>query len=331
MSNDTDTTKVGANEFVDPHPTPRLSRRNIIALILTIAGVLLVLFFSSRRTLEEPVVSSESGYMGHAPIEINLDPTVPSDPDPWGAPSSGNTNPSREEMPREKLRLAHYEEALRSTPVVVSTQETDTPVQDTAFADAPPHNSRQVIGEYTVAEGATIEAVLVTGAQSNRPGPVTARIVQPVYDSMHLQHLLIPAGTRLMGFMEHAMEGQDRRVILAWTRMIFPDGRFLNLPGLPALDTGGEAGLRGTVRTHRAQAFGSAALIALLGASTTYATSQLGSAGSITGATLALELSRTATSMLERGLNRKPTVSVRAGYRFLVYVSQDMVFDGPYR
>ena len=40
-------------EFVDPVSVTRLSKRNILALALSLAGVLLVLFFSSRRQSAE--------------------------------------------------------------------------------------------------------------------------------------------------------------------------------------------------------------------------------------------------------------------------------------
>lgn len=306
---------IGEEETVDPLPSPRLSRRNILALVLTVVGVLLVLFFSSRRSPSEAPPAPAPSYMGRAPIEI-----IPHTPAPWNAPRAQEEREEREVTIRKDRRMARYEEALRSRPVIRSIQEDE--LASTVPAPAKPNT----LGMYTVAEGSVIEAALITGIDSARPGPVMARIMRPVRDTAHGSHILIPAGTRLIGSMEDARAGQDRRVVLAWTRMLFPDGRTMDLPGLPALEQSGEAGLRDRVRTHRMHAFGSAALIGLLGG----ASAQAPGGGGIAGATLALELSRVATGMIQKGQSRKPTATVRPGYRFLVYVSQDLVFGGPY-
>ena len=373
--------EAGAADFVDPNPpqSKRLSRRNVLALALTVVGVLLALFFSSRHTptrQSEVGVRSEPGYAGQAPIEIGESgagtEALPPQPTPWANPSpyAQAAPPARE--PQVDPRKQRYEQALHSRPVLsvggaasrdasegrsgIGTLDTDTGVGDEprAFAPgvpgpaagrspqgAPPPGSGATpvrlveLSDYTVAEATVIEAALVTGINSDRPGPVVARIVRPVYDSKNMHHLLIPAGTRLIGALEQALEGQDRRVVLAWTRMIFPDGRSLDLPGFPAIETRGEGGLKDKVNLHMASLFGRAALIALLGGATTYASSQIGGRGSVgpgtfAGASLGLELSRVATAMLQQGLRRRPTVTIRPGYRFLVYVAHDLAFEEPY-
>lgn len=315
LPNKPDSAHIGEEETVDPLPSPRLSRRNVLALVLTVVGVLLALFFSSRRSPSEAPPAPEPSYMGRAPIEI-----IPQTPAPWNAPRAREDRVDREARSRTDRRMARYEEALRSRPVIRSIQE------DELEPAVPAPAKSNTLGAYTVAEGSVIEAALITGIDSDRPGPVMARIMRPVRDTADGSHVLIPAGTRLIGSMEEALDGQDRRVVLAWTRMLFPNGRTMDLPGLPAMEQSGEAGLRDRVRTHRMHAFGSAALIALLGG----ASAQAPGGGGIASATLALELSRVATGMIQKGQSRKPTATVRQGYRFLVYVSQDLVFDGPY-
>ncbi len=313
--------ETSSEEFVDPQPPARLSRRNIIALALTIAGVLLVLFLGSRRPRPEP----EPGYMGRAPVELDREPFVA--PTPWSAPPEEKRHVVLQQARQEDHRLARFEEAMRSRPLVTSVESEDGREQSEQAAEKA---TKKTIGPYTVAEGAVIEAALMTAIHSARPGPVAARVVLPVYDSVTGWNMLIPAGTRLIGSMEQAIMGQDRRVILAWTRMIFPNGESLDLPGLPSIETAGEGGLSGRVKTHRARIFGSAALLALLGTSSAQASTGLDGVGGIMGATMALELSRVATGMVAEGLKKKPTVTVPPGYRFLVYVSQDLVFESPY-
>ncbi len=373
--------EAGSGDFVDPNPpqSKRLSRRNVLALALTVVGVLLVLFFSSRRNptrQSEVGVRSEPGYVGRAPIVIGAPDESAEAPtpqlSPWANPSPyAQADPAARE-PQADPRQQRYEQALRSRPVLsvsgvasrdasegrpgTGTLDPDAGVGDeprvfTLGAQGPPAGRffegasppgrgaapvRLVeLSDYTVAEATVIEAALVTGINSDRPGPVVARVIRPVYDSKNIHHLLIPAGTRLVGTLEQALEGQDRRVVLAWTRMIFPDGRSLGLPGFPAIETRGEGGLKDKVNLHMASRFGRVALIALLGGATTYASSQAngGSSlgpGTFAGAALGLELSRLATAMLQQGLRRRPTVTIRPGYRFLVYVSRDLPFEQPY-
>ena len=68
-----------ASEFVDPTPVARLSRRNILALVLSLAGVLLVLFFSSRQRTSEPPTSYDLAPLPAADV-LKLAPVEPSAP-----------------------------------------------------------------------------------------------------------------------------------------------------------------------------------------------------------------------------------------------------------
>ena len=73
-----------ASEFVDPVPVARLSRRNILALVLSLAGVLLVLFFSSRRSTPEAPTSYDLAPLP-VPDAMKLAPVEPRAPrrTPW--------------------------------------------------------------------------------------------------------------------------------------------------------------------------------------------------------------------------------------------------------
>ena len=356
-------------------PSPRrLSRRNVLGIGFTILGLLLMLFVSSRRSpapARDVSVRSEPGYAGRAPFAFGAGDTAQA-PVQQPAPSPWATQPSYappQQAPREPAvdpRRQLFEQARRSGTVLnVAGSVSGGGAEASGTGDAgsassgdrsggtaqpipldrgvggPSVNSEggtvQLVelSDFTVAEASVIEAALVTAIDSDRPGPVIAQVTRPVYDSKNMQHLLIPAGTRLIGRLEQALEGQDRRVVLAWTRMIFPDGRSLMLPGFPAIETSGEGGLKDKVNLHMASLFGRAALIALLGGGTTYAASQAGGGdtfgpGTILGAQMGLELSRVATAMLQHGLRRRPTVKIRPGYRFLVYVAHDLVFEQPY-
>jgi len=306
------------SEFVDPIPVTRLSKRNLLALVLSLAGVLLVLFFSSRHQSAAPITEYELS--SPSPSEVlTLAPLEPSTlpPNPWA--SAPSTQP--EEQTNE--RKNNYDQARFSRGVLhVSNAIASDSSQSTQHPDGP--NESDLI----LLEGSVIEAALETGLHSGRPGPVRARVIRPVRDSKRLRSVLIPAGTQLLGTMEETLAGEEPRALIIWSRMIFPNGETMDLPGLPALDFSGEGGLQDQVKHHRIQRFGSAAMLALVGSATSIATSA--TAGGLIGGSLALELSRTATHQFERGKQRRPSLVLRPGYQFLVYVSRDMTFDAPY-
>ena len=306
------------SEFVDPVPMTRLSKRNILALVLSLAGVLLVLFFSSRQKSAAPITEYELS--SPSPTEVltlaPLEPSTPP-PNPWASAPSKQAEDHRNERKNnyDQARLARG--VLRVTNTIASDSTQSTQHQDGPYES-----------DLILLEGSVIEAALETGLHSGRPGPVRARVIRPVRDSKRLRSVLIPPGTQLLGTMEETLAGEEPRALIIWNRLVFPNGETMDLPGLPALDFSGEGGLQDQVKHHRIQRFGSAAMLALVGSATSIATSATG--GGLIGGSLALELSRTATHQFERGKQRRPSLILRPGYQFLVYVSRDMTFGEPY-
>jgi type IV secretion system protein VirB10 len=194
---------------------------------------------------------------------------------------------------------------------------------------------------YEVKAGSVIPAILVTGLSSELPGDVVAQVSRDVYDTQQQRHLVIPRGSRLLGRYDSDVAfGQDRALV-AWTRLVLPDGRSLALPGFNAVEGSGMVGLQDHVDRHLLAAFGSAGAIAVLGAGVQLA-AQGASGGSfgdddapspsdIVAAQVALEVSRVATGILERHLDRAPTITVRPGFRFNVFVNRDVALPSPYR
>ena len=310
-------------EFVDPSPPVRLSRRNILALALSVTGVLLVLFFSSRR--KKPVDSSYTQVEYPSTEYPILEPIEPSGVT-YGLSGGGwdiSESSSVPDPPKADQRALTFEQARRSRALIHSIQ----PVEDSSYSASPPTTSG--VGAFVLREGSVIEAALETAIHTGRPGAVTARVVRPVRESGHLTHVLIPAGTQLLGRLAQVIDGSEPRAVIVWTRMMFPNGDSRTLPDLPALETSGESGLQDQVKRYRMQRFGNAALLALIGGSATLASASTGAA--LAGPSMALELSRTATGQLNQGRQLQPVVMLRPGYRFLVYVSQDLSFEEPYR
>ena len=121
-----------------------------------------------------------------------------------------------------------------------------------------------------------------------------------------------------------------------WQRLIFPDGRSVELQGMPGADAQGRAGLGDRANHHLASTFGRALMLSAISAGVQLGQPQEGADGGapstrqILAGAVAQELGRTANEVLRRQLQRAPTLEVRSGYRFNVVVTADLVLgDDP--
>lgn len=98
------------------------------------------------------------------------------------------------------------------------------------------HTLTAPLSPYELKAGAIIPAVLLTGVDTARAGPVVATVSQNVYDTVSGRHLVLPQGTRLIGRHEGESAYGDRRAFLTWDRLILPNGKSLVLTGEPGVD-----------------------------------------------------------------------------------------------
>jgi len=175
--------------------------------------------------------------------------------------------------------------------------------------------------------GAIIPAALITGIRSDQPGLVTAQVTQNVYDSMTGRRLLIAQGARLIGDYQSDVGFGQRRVLLAWNRLILPDGRSIVLERQPAANPAGYAGLEDGVDYHWGGVVKAALVSTLLGVG-----SELG-AGRDSELVRALRrgsqdsVDRAGEQVVSRELGVRPTLTVRPGYPVRVLVTRDIVLE----
>ena len=178
--------------------------------------------------------------------------------------------------------------------------------------------------------GAVIPAALITGIRSDLPGQITAQATENVYDSPTGTILLIPQGTRIIGQYDSGVGFGQRRVLLVWNRLVFPNGRSIVLERQPGADTGGYAGLEDSVDYHWGELFKAAALSTLLSVGAEAGTSQNENdliqalrSGASNG------ISQTGQQIVQRQLNIAPTLTIRPGFPVRVIVTRDLVLE-PY-
>ena len=167
---------------------------------------------------------------------------------------------------------------------------------------------------YEVLTGTVIPAVLITGINSDLPGQMVAQVSQNVYDTAKGNHLIIPQGTRLIGQYSSSVAYGQERVLVAWNRLIFPDGKSL------------------------LRVFGSAFLMSMITAGVVYSQDHNDrnsddeySASDAMAEQLANQMGQTAAQLIQRNLTIAPTIEIRPGFRFNVVVTKDMVFKKPYQ
>ncbi len=178
--------------------------------------------------------------------------------------------------------------------------------------------------------GAIIPAALITGIRSDLPGQITAQVTENVYDSPTGHILLVPQGTRIIGQYDNGVGFGQRRVLLVWNRLIFPNGRSIVLERQPGADAEGYAGLEDGVDYHWGELFKAAALSTLLSVGAEAGTSQdennlvqalrSGASNSI---------SQTGQQIVGRQLNIAPTLTIRPGFPVRIIVTRDLVIE-PY-
>lgn len=125
----------------------------------------------------------------------------------------------------------------------------------------------------TLVQGTLIEAALETAISTDVAGNVVAQVSHDVW-SFDMSRVLVPRGSKLYGRYDSETDLGQRRVLIAWDRLVTPDGQSVELAAF-GTDEVGRSGLPGKVRTHFLERFGSAALISIIGAAPAIAAAKI--------------------------------------------------------
>lgn len=189
-----------------------------------------------------------------------------------------------------------------------------------------PHRLQQPASPYQVMAGTVIAASLVTGINSDLPGTVKAQVTEHVYDTVTGRHLLIPQGSQLIGKYDSVIAFGQRRVLVAWNRIIRPDGSSLAIENLPATDPAGYAGLEDEVDYHTWRLIAGVALSTMLGVGTELALGdQEDDLVRAIRESAQQNTNRAGQRLTERNLNIQPTLTIRPAWPVRVVVQKDLV------
>jgi type IV secretion system protein TrbI len=185
--------------------------------------------------------------------------------------------------------------------------------------------------------GFVIPAVLLSGVNSEVPGTILGQVAQDVYDNATGSDLLIPQGSRLIGSYSSNVQYGQSRLFVVWERVIFPDGRALDIGAEPGTGSDGYGGFKDRVDSHWLRIFGSAAFMSAISAGVAFSQDRNGgnyySAPRFSdelSSAIGQQFGQAAAKLLEKNLDIAPTLKIRPGYRFSVLLIKDFVFPGPY-
>lgn len=260
--------------------------------------------------------------------------------------STGQRSASRSQSPQSQppgATVGHRNLSPSAAPVVGSgAAEWDPNLQGRKndFVDNPRPTSSYLaatlqppLSPFELKATSIIPVTLITGINSDLPGPIIAQVRERVFDTVTGRHLLIPQGARLLASYDSMVAWGQERVLMCWSRLIFPNGKSIDLDCMPAADLIGQAGLTDEVDNHWSR------LLAAAGLSTVLALGTRAAAGNPSGfqPTIAQSAAESAAgqinsigqSFVQRQLSIQPTITVRPGFPANVIVTRDLVLE-PY-
>src|SRR6202041_2959447 len=178
---------------------------------------------------------------------------------------------------------------------------------------------------YLLFEGTILETVLINRLDGSFTGPVECLLSTDVYSSDR-QHLLIPAGSKLLGETKKVDTFGQTRLAVVFHHGLMADGYSVSLDQFKGLNQIGDTGLRDQVNNHYLRIFGVSLAIGALGA-----IGEAGTSGSLNASNadlmrqgFAQSTAQSSAQILEKFLNILPTVTIREGHRVKVYLSGDL-------
>jgi len=181
---------------------------------------------------------------------------------------------------------------------------------------------------YEVKTGTLIPAVMISGINSDLPGIVKGQVRENVFDTATGDYLLIPQGTTLIGKYSSNVSFGQNRALISWNRLVFPSGKTLDIGNMNGVDEAGYAGFEDEVDNHFVRIFGGAFLLSVLGGEIYFEDGKIKMAnnGSLVQQNETM-MQKTASQYIQKSLDIAPTIKIRSGYRFNIFVTRDLILE----
>ena len=208
-----------------------------------------------------------------------------------------------------------------------STASAGIPQGDPVHSRHRAHTPDDPPGWERIYEGSFVEAVLVNQLNGDFPGPVLAAVAVPVY-SADRQRIVIPRGARVVGSASATLGRDQERLAVGFHRLIFPDGRWVTLE-FHGLNQIGEGALKDQMNRHYVSMFASVGAVGIISGLTLRGSNPYAGGAEGVRAGAGQGLAQGATTILDRFLNRLPTITIRAGHRLRIWLTSDVLVPRP--
>jgi type IV secretion system protein TrbI len=231
-------------------------------------------------------------------------------PPPWIGAQRGNSQPA---VPTAKNQVQNGPGQPQEKPV------------DPDIPQAGEFNS--AVGEkYVLFEGTVIPTVLMNRLNDSFTGPVNCLVTENVY-SHDRQHVLVPAGSKVLGEARHVNAFGQQRLAVFFHRLVMPDGYSVSLDQFKGLDQAGATALHDKVNNHYLKIFGASLAVGILGGISEVGTGSILTESYLDQMRLGFgeSTAMTGEEIMSRFLNLMPTITIREGTRVEIYLSNDLL------
>ena len=276
-------------------------------------------------------------FASNVALSFRKQPPVPASPSLYNPVPSGMFEPaSPSQKPPDFAQL--FKEMQPALPPPATA--TSAPVPSATASSAEPEPNKKdaktpaaaSMGAATAAgkthvlfEGTILETVLLNRLDGANTGPIECLVTGDVY-SRDRQHLLVPAGSKVLGETRKVEAFGQTRLAVLFHRLLMPDGYSVSLDQFKGLNQAGDVGLRDQVNNHYLRIFGASLAVGAIGAvaeaGTGVVLTQSGADRMREG--FAQSTAQSSAQILDRFLNILPTVTIREGHRVKVYLSGDL-------
>ena len=246
-----------------------------------------------------------------------------------GAETSDPKTPDLAQLLRQMQPAFPVPTAVPTAPVPTATASSAEPESNKKEVRSPAAASTgaaTTAGKtYVLFEGTILETVLLNRLDGASAGPIACLVTTDVY-SRDRQHLLVLAGSKVLGETRKVEAFGQTRLAVVFHRMLMPDGYSVSLDQFKGLNQAGDVGLRDQVNNHYLRIFGASLAVGAIGA---VAEAGTGSVFTESGTDrlrkgFGQSTAQSSAQILDRFLNILPTITIREGHRVKVYLSGDL-------
>lgn len=184
---------------------------------------------------------------------------------------------------------------------------------------------------YSLIATTIIPSILLSELVSDNSGPVSAMVSDNIYDTQTAHQLLIPQGSKLIGFYDGNVAYGSNRIGVAFRQLCFPNAKCIDLAQEPATDVKGSVGLHDLVDNHYWELFGLNFIGSVISSGANYAQGQAANGSGITPSTgdVAQNMGQTTNQVIQSKIKTSPTITIRQGSVIRVMLTNNLVLQ-PY-